>query len=119
MGDGSLRLEARAKVWLEVSGEPVLGEGGYQLLRAVEETGSIMGACKRLNISYRKALNYVRKIEARLGRRVLITKRGGRGGGEAKLTEDGKTLLRAFELVKGAVREALERASVQLPALSS
>jgi len=35
-------IRVRSKVWLEVDGEPLLGDGRYRLLRAVERSGSIM-----------------------------------------------------------------------------
>jgi len=126
MGDGvsgegresGRRLRARFKLWLELDGRPVLGEGGFALLCAIGEEGSIMGACRRLNISYRKALNYIKKIEERLGVTVVETWRGGRGGGEARLTEEGKALVEAFRSLEEAVREALEKASGVLELLS-
>ena len=99
-------LRAKFKLWLELDDQPLLGEGGYALLRAIDEEGSIMAACRRLELSYRKAMYYLRKLEKRLGRKVVEAHRGGRGGGEARLTADGKALVEAYR----AVREALEAA---------
>jgi len=101
-------LRARFKLWIELDGEPLLGEGGYELLRAVEEVGSIMGACRRLRLSYRKAMSYLRKMEQRLGRKMVRTRKGGRGGGGAELTEDCRELLDAYEALKLAVEKTLK-----------
>ncbi|RLI11557.1 hypothetical protein DRO33_03885 [Candidatus Bathyarchaeota archaeon] len=102
-------LRARFKLWIELDGKPLLGEGGYALLRAIDEAGSIMGACKRLNLSYRKAMSYLRKMERRLGKKVLRTRKGGRGGGGAELTEDCRALLDAYEAIRSALEEVLEK----------
>ena len=109
------RVKVRFKVWLELDDQPLLGEGGYELLKAIDEEGSIMGACRVLGLSYRKALNYVRRVEKLVGKKVLLTRRGGPGGGEAVLTEEGRALMRAYEVVKEAVEEALEKVRPELP----
>ena len=115
---GEKKLRARFKLWLELDGEPVLGEGGFALLKAIEEEGSIMGACRRLGLSYRKALNYIRKMDERLGLKIVETRRGGRSGGEARLTEEGRALLEAFMRLEEALKKALEEASGALDILS-
>ena len=102
-------VEVKFKIWFEVSGKPLLGEGGYELLKAVEEEGSIMGACRKLGLSYRKALNYIRRLEGLLGKKVLLTKRGGPGGGKAVLTDDARALVRAYEVVKEAVERTIRK----------
>ncbi len=101
-------LSAKFKLWLELGGEPLMGEGGCKLLKAIAEEGSIMGACRRLDLSYRKAMSYLRKMESRLGRKVVEAKRGGKHGGEARLTEEGKALVKAYEAIKEALEKALE-----------
>ena len=57
-------IRVRSKVWLEVDGEPLLGDGRYRLLRAVERSGSINGAARELGISYRKARAQLAALEA-------------------------------------------------------
>jgi hypothetical protein len=37
-------IRVRSKVWLEVDGEPFLGDGRYRLLQAVQRSGSISAA---------------------------------------------------------------------------
>ncbi|HDJ26038.1 MAG TPA: LysR family transcriptional regulator, partial [Candidatus Bathyarchaeota archaeon] len=82
-----------------------------ELLRAVDEVGSIMGACRRLKLSYRKAMSYLRKMEERLGRKMVRTRKGGKGGGGAELTDDCRELLNAYGALKKAIQEALEKAA--------
>ena len=51
-------------------------------------------------MSYRKAWGDVRAIEGHLGFAVLDRQRGGRGGGESKLTQQGEKLLDAYSKIK-------------------
>ena len=71
-----------------------------ELLRIVEETGSLNTAVKELGLSYSYAWNTLYKINCQLEMPLIITKRGGKGGGVAHLTEAGKSLIRQYEALK-------------------
>jgi len=81
------------KVWLEKDGQVVFGAGRERLLKAVEECGSLYGAAKRFNMSYRAAWGKIKKTEDRLGMKLVETPEGCRG---MRLTPEGKKLLDEF-----------------------
>ncbi len=93
---------------MERGGKHLLGEGGAAILEAVERTGSISKAARSLGMSYKYVWDYIAAIERSLGVNVVETRRGGREGGGAKLTEAGKRILAEFRRVKGRLAEALE-----------
>ena len=68
-----------------------------ELLRIVDRTGSLNTAVKELGLSYSYAWNTLYKINCLLETPLLITKRGGKGGGVAHLTEAGRRLVRQYE----------------------
>jgi molybdate transport system regulatory protein len=64
-------------------------------LVSVLETGSLTAAAKKINVSYRTALNYIDKIESTLDVKVVSTTKGGKGGGGGTaLTEEGYSILK-------------------------
>jgi molybdate transport system regulatory protein len=86
------------KVWIEYRGKPLVGKGGAEILRSIKGEESISGAAKKLGMSYRYVWGYIRNIEKALGEPVLETFRGGKsGGGGARLTECGESLLDEYE----------------------
>ncbi len=91
------RLAPRHKVWLLSDGLFLMGPNYLRFLRAVDETGTIREAGKAVGWSYRTCLNRVRRMERTLGRPVLITARGGRAHGSARLTADARRLVDGFE----------------------
>ena len=96
------------KVWLEYEGEPILGRGGAEILEAVRGEGSISGAAKKVGMSYRYVWNYLNKMQRILEEPVVETFKGGRaGGGGARLTELGRSLLKEYRRVEGYVGEIL------------
>lgn len=84
---------ARAKVWLERDGKPILGRGRARLLQEIDRTGSIRRAATNLGLSYRHAWGMVGKMSEASGKLVVNSSRGGKGGGRSALTRHGKELL--------------------------
>jgi molybdate transport repressor ModE-like protein len=110
MSSQSHRLTVRHKVWLETPGGFALGDGGIELLRAVDGAGSLRGAATQLGWSYRHVLRYLGNAEAGLGTELVVRTRGGYDRGGARLTAAGRDLLRRYT----AFRRRLDRARDRL-----
>jgi len=66
----------------------------YDLLRNIDSKGSITNAAKVVKVSYRTALNYIGRIEDALGIPMVITTKGGKGGGGSTiLTSEALSIL--------------------------
>ena len=74
-------MQIKLKVWFELDGEYIFGDGRAELLRLIEQLGSITKAASTLRMSYRHAWGQVRRLEERLGIKLVETRTGGRGGG--------------------------------------
>ena len=91
------KLKFNYKIWLESEdGQNILGDGKWRLLQAVEETGSLKGAIEKLDLSYRKTWDNLKKIEDNLGFHLINRTRGGIEGGSTTLTEEGKAIVQVF-----------------------
>jgi len=91
-------LKLNYKIWLENDkNQGVLGDGKWQLLKAIQETGSLKTAIEKLELSYRKTWNNLRQIEDLLGFPILETSRGGTEGGNTTLTLEGERIVKAFD----------------------
>ena len=89
--------KVKVRIWLEYKGKPVLGKGGANILQAIDEEKSITKAAEKLEMSYRYAWNYLKKINQVFSKPVVKTARGGsHGGGGANLTELGKSLVKKY-----------------------
>jgi molybdate transport system regulatory protein len=96
------------KIWLEHKGRPLLGKGGAEILGSIREEESISKAAQKLDMSYRYVWGYIQKMEKALGEPVLKTFRGGKsGGGGARLTERGESLLNEYERLERYFSEVL------------
>jgi molybdate transport system regulatory protein len=100
-------IEVRSKIWVEVLRRPVLGPGRYELLRALDEQGSISGAARVLKITYRKAWGQIKFMEEQLGLPLVVKLTGGTGGGGARLTAEARDLLIKYDLLIAGIQEQI------------
>lgn len=86
-------------------------------MRAVRNTGSLIAASRSLGIPYSRLWETIARIERITGRRVVEGRRGGRGGGGARLTSFGEELLTLYSLARSRLESAgLAGASHQVSA---
>jgi molybdate transport system regulatory protein len=81
-------------------GKPFCGPGMIKLLEHIKITGNVRHACEKMKISYSKGWKLLNGLDEWLMYPVTVRHQGGKGGGEARLTERGAAFLekhRAFE----------------------
>ena len=106
-------LRPNYKLWFERDGEYIFGPGACAILQAVHEEGTITRGAEKLGMSYRYAWGVIKKIEKKLGIRVVETFKGGTvGGGGAKVTEYGLQLIKAFSKLNREFEEVLKITNV-------
>ena len=94
---------------LNRDGDAFLGPGPIELLKRIDENGSIRQAAKEMGLSYMKALRLVNDIEANVKRRLMARRTGGRGGGGSELTSYARDLISSYERWLGEVRDYAEK----------
>jgi molybdate transport system regulatory protein len=78
-----------------------------EFLQAVDRTGSLSAAARELGVTFRTAWNRARAANRRWGSPLLTRTQGGRGGGGASLTPEGRALVEAADrLERTCVRTA-------------
>lgn len=107
-------LQVRSKIWLEVDGEPVFGQGRGELLRLIQKNGSTNAAAKEMGIPYRKAWTYIDAMEKRLGFLLVSRQKGCVGGGESTLSPQAVSLLEKFHALKKDFNDKVNRKFTEL-----
>src|SRR5262249_1113446 len=75
-----IAARVKTKVWLELSGEFFVGDGGIHLLGGIFQHGSLAQAVREIGWSYRHAWGYLRRAERALHTPILRNP-AGRGAG--------------------------------------
>ncbi len=82
-------------------------------MEAIDQHGSIVMAAEELDMSYKFVWDYLGRMNQRLRRPMIMTRRGGtrhrrrKGGGGTALTPLARTLLRDFKATEILVRKTL------------
>ncbi len=105
------QVEGEVQAVLKFKGEIILDSELADLLRLVDETGSLLSACRLLGMPYSRAWERISRVERKLGVRVVHSRRGGRGGG-MRLTEYGRMLLDKYSRYERKVRVAVSPRAV-------
>jgi molybdenum cofactor cytidylyltransferase len=83
----------------------LLDKGGALLLQMIVYTGTVKGACEKLQISYSKAWGMLDEMEKNLGFPLIERRPGGEYGGSSQLTAEGRSLLERYEAFAEKVRK--------------
>jgi len=86
-----------------------MGPGKADLLRAIDETGSISAAARHMEMSYRRAWLLVDTMNQAFKSPVVVTLTGGRAGGGAAVTEFGKDVLRRYTAMEAKASASVAR----------
>jgi len=97
------RLRIRSKVWLEIDGQPFLGDGRYRILSAIQRNGSINAAARDLGMSYRKVWSQLQAMEDISPFPLMERRVGGKDGGASSLTPEVIKLMKQFEEMSSRV----------------
>jgi len=102
-------IRIKSRIWVDKDGQELIGPGIYNILKAIEETGSIASAARKLGYSYKFVWTYIKRLEDVLGVPLVESRRGGKERGVTELTEVGKILLNYYESMSREVEEVLKR----------
>ena len=75
---------------------PVFGHGKAKLLDAISLHGSISAAARNIGMSYRRAWLLTDAMNKDFLLPLVVSSLGGKGGGGAKLTDEGIKVLKLF-----------------------
>jgi molybdate transport system regulatory protein len=107
-------FSVRSQFWIMAGDDSLAGPGRIELLRLIDETGSIRQAALRMGMSYRAAWDAVDAMNRRAGSALVTRLTGGRSGGGAQLSEAGTRLVRAYAKLEADHARHLERMTAKL-----
>ena len=97
----------KSKVWLEKDGKLFMGYGRATLLERIDQLGSISAAARSMKLAYRNAWLWVEAINRLASEPLVIKSTGGPRGGYARLTEEGRRIIKEYKEKRAGVRDAI------------
>jgi len=94
-------------------GDVTLTARDVELLRAIDDAGSINAAATALGRSYSRAQQRIVELEGAFGE-LVVRERGGAGGGGSRLTDDARDLLSRYDRLRSEFSGVAETAETVL-----
>jgi molybdate transport system regulatory protein len=91
---------SRVTIRIDFDNGQNIGHGKIRLLELIAEHGSISQAAKQMNMSYRRAWLLADQMNTMFLEPVLETQHGGTGGGHARLTSFGHSLVGHYRSIE-------------------
>lgn len=108
------RFRVNGSLWLEGEGTRFFGPGPVELLKLIEETGSINQAAKKMGMSYKKAWEIVSRLNEIVGSPMVITATGGEKGGGSTISEEARQLIEYYQSLRERFRKFMEQETQKL-----
>ena len=91
-------MEIKVKVWIEDEHKNLIfGSGKTEILRQIEQTGSISEAEKKVGMNYKKAWSHIKILEEYIEDDLVIAKKGRGEDSGTKLTSKAKELISLYK----------------------
>jgi molybdate transport system regulatory protein len=100
-------LAPHDNLWVERNGLVVLSRWRIRLLQAIEETGSISAAARRMDVEYHRAWEKLAEMEKGLDVQLVDRQVGGSAGGGARLTAVGRDYIARFNSFEQGIDELI------------
>jgi len=97
----------KPRVRVLIGAATALGPGKVDLLQAIDETGSIAAAARRMGMSYRRAWLLIDHTNKCFREDLVVTATGGQGGGGAEVTPVGQEVLRRYREIEARAEDAV------------
>ncbi|TWJ00848.1 molybdate transport system regulatory protein [Mucilaginibacter frigoritolerans] len=101
-------FKLNGRIWIETPEGKVLGMGRVELLERIKESGSIRQAALQMKMSYKQAWDMVNHMNDHFGEVLVISHRGGKGGGNAIVTEYGLQVIVQYHILQSKFKAFLE-----------
>jgi len=93
-------MDLKALLTLSIADKAVANPKRIALLEQIRATGSISQGAKLAGLSYKAAWDAVNDMNNRLSDAVVVSEKGGKGGGGARLTDFGERLVQVYALTE-------------------
>ena len=107
-GSKQPKFTCRPRIRIKSGKVIALGPGKADLLEAIESTGSISAGARELGLSYRRAWDLVETMNHCFKHPLVERVKGGKGGGGAQLTAEGRELMKLYRAMETKALKAID-----------
>jgi molybdate transport system regulatory protein len=110
--DLAFRLNGR--LWVETNDDRFMGIGRLELLTQIQTLGSISKAAQAMGMSYKRAWDLISSLNAQAASPLVLTQTGGKRGGGAEVTAEGRQLTQEFQALQERFQQFIQAEQARL-----
>jgi len=96
-------MQIKVKTWIEDEKENLIfGGGKTQILKYIDETGSILAASKKVGMNYKKAWSHIKILQEYIEDELVIVQKGRNNGGTT-LTPKAKEIIQNYQILQDEI----------------
>ena len=96
-------MQIKVKTWIEDEKQNLIfGGGKTQILKYIDETGSILAASKILGMNYKKAWSHIKILQEYIEDELVIVQKGRNNGGTT-LTPKAKEIIKNYQILQDEI----------------
>jgi molybdate transport system regulatory protein len=101
-------LKLDSSLWIDKDDRGFLGKGRIELLKKIDEHGSLAKAAKAMKMSYKSAWDSLNEMKKLSPEELIVSSSGGKGGGGSRLTTQAHHYIKTYELLYKTQQEFLK-----------
>ena len=101
-------MKLDSSLWIDKDDRGFLGKGRIELLKKIDEYGSLAKAAKAMKMSYKSAWDSLNEMKKLSSEALIISNSGGKGGGGSRLTKKAHHYIKTYELLYKTQQEFLK-----------
>ncbi len=103
-------MKVKVKVWIEDKNEELIfGSGKTEVLKQIDETGSISQAAQKVGMNYKKAWNHIQILQKYIEDDLVFTQKGRGENSGSTLTPKAREIIQTFEILEYDVKKYAEK----------
>ena len=103
------KKEIKVRCWIDIDGVRFFGPGKAELLKLIDESGSIVKAARSMGMSYKKAWDMVDEMNTNGKKPLVVARKGGDKGGGSQLTDTGRMIIASYDRLMAKLNKLVEK----------
>ncbi len=108
-------MKVKVKVWIEdENGELIFGSGKTEVLKQIDDTGSISRAAQKVGMNYKKAWNHIQILQKYIEDDLVFTQKGRGENSGSMLTPKAREIIQTYEILEYDVKKYSQKRFAEL-----
>ena len=103
-------MDVKVKIWIDDDQDNlVFGGGKTEVLKLIDETGSISKAAKIVGMNYKKAWTHIKILEEHIEDELVHTKKGRGEDSGSSLTPKAREIIDTYEILQDDIKKYAQK----------